>query len=78
MEWFGNGIDAKIVIEEFRRQYNEVRPHPSRATDSGRVQSATVLNNQHRKGHFLSPHWTEACQQVSPLMSMSLCCHKRR
>jgi putative transposase len=29
MEWFRNRIDAKIVIEEFRRQYNEVRPHSS-------------------------------------------------
>jgi len=24
-----NRIDAKILIEEFRRQYNEVRPHSS-------------------------------------------------
>jgi putative transposase len=29
MEWFRNRIDANIVIEQFRRQYNEVRPHPS-------------------------------------------------
>ena len=29
MEWFKNRIDAKIVIEDFRRQYNEVRPHSS-------------------------------------------------
>ncbi len=29
MEWFRNRIDAKIVIESFRRQYNEVRPHSS-------------------------------------------------
>lgn len=29
MEWFGNRIDAKIVIERFRRQFNEVRPHSS-------------------------------------------------
>jgi putative transposase len=29
MEWFRNRIDAKIVIEDFRRQYNEVRPHSS-------------------------------------------------
>ncbi|MHB1529606.1 MAG: integrase core domain-containing protein [Acidiferrobacteraceae bacterium] len=28
-EWFRNRIDAKIVIEQFRRQYNEVRPHSS-------------------------------------------------
>jgi putative transposase len=29
MEWFKNRIDAKIVIEQFRRQFNEVRPHSS-------------------------------------------------
>jgi putative transposase len=29
MEWFRNRIDAKIVIEHFRHQYNEVRPHSS-------------------------------------------------
>jgi putative transposase len=29
MEWFRNRIDAKIVIEQFRRQFNEVRPHSS-------------------------------------------------
>ena len=27
MEWFRNRIDAKIVIEQYRRHYNEVRPH---------------------------------------------------
>jgi Integrase core domain len=29
MEWFKNRIDAKVVIESFRRGYNEVRPHSS-------------------------------------------------
>ena len=29
MEWFRNRIDAKIVIEGWRRHYNEVRPHSS-------------------------------------------------
>lgn len=28
-EWFRNRIDAKITIEHFRRQYNEIRPHSS-------------------------------------------------
>lgn len=27
--WFKNRIDAKILIDEFRRQFNEVRPHSS-------------------------------------------------
>lgn len=29
MQWFKNRFDAKILIEEFRRQFNEVRPHSS-------------------------------------------------
>jgi putative transposase len=29
MQWFKNRIDAKILIEDFRREYNEVRPHSS-------------------------------------------------
>jgi putative transposase len=29
MEWFRNRIDAKIVIEQYRRHFNEVRPHSS-------------------------------------------------
>jgi putative transposase len=29
MQWFKNRTDAKILIELFRREYNEVRPHSS-------------------------------------------------
>lgn len=29
MEWFRNRIEAKVVIEAWRRHYNEVRPHSS-------------------------------------------------
>ena len=29
MEWFMNRMDAKILIENRRRHYNEVRPHSS-------------------------------------------------
>src|SRR3954469_101933 len=27
MQWFKNRSDAKILIEDFRRQFNEIRPH---------------------------------------------------
>ena len=29
MEWFRNRIEAQIVIDDWRRHYNEVRPHSS-------------------------------------------------
>ena len=29
MQWFKNRIDAKVVIESWRRSYNEIRPHSS-------------------------------------------------
>ena len=29
MQWFKNRINAKILIEEFRRQFNEIRPYSS-------------------------------------------------
>ncbi len=29
MEWFRNRIEAKIVIEDWRNHYNDVRPHSS-------------------------------------------------
>ena len=31
MEWFTNRMDAKILIENWRRHYNEIRPHSSLA-----------------------------------------------
>jgi putative transposase len=29
MQWFKNRIDAKVAIEDWRKMYNEVRPHSS-------------------------------------------------
>jgi putative transposase len=29
LEWFRNRIEARIVIEDWRKHYNEVRPHSS-------------------------------------------------
>jgi hypothetical protein len=29
LQWFRNRADAKVSIEEWRRHYNEVRPHSS-------------------------------------------------
>jgi putative transposase len=29
MHWFKNRLDAKVLIEDWRREYNTVRPHSS-------------------------------------------------
>ena len=29
MHWFKNRLDAKVVIEDWRQEYNAVRPHSS-------------------------------------------------
>jgi putative transposase len=29
MEWFRNRLEAKVIIEDWRRHYNEIRPHSS-------------------------------------------------
>ncbi|MXS84902.1 transposase, partial [Nitrosomonas sp. HPC101] len=29
MEWFRNRLEAKVIIENWRHHYNEVRPHSS-------------------------------------------------
>lgn len=29
MEWFRNRLEARVIIEDWRRHYNEVRPHSS-------------------------------------------------
>ena len=29
MEWFCNRLEAKVIIQDWRRHYNEIRPHSS-------------------------------------------------
>ena len=29
MHWFSSGAEARVCIEQWRREYNEVRPHSS-------------------------------------------------
>ena len=56
------------MIEQFRRrlQRGQTSFEP-RATDTGRVQAAIIINQQPGAGHFLSQQWTEECQQVTSL-----------
>jgi putative transposase len=66
MEWFRNRIDAKIAIEQFRRQYNEIRPHSSLGQLTPvEFKQQLSSTNYPQTGHFLSHQWTEECRQVS-------------
>jgi putative transposase len=29
MEWFHNRLEAKVIIQDWRRHYKEIRPHSS-------------------------------------------------
>jgi putative transposase len=29
MEWFRNRLEGRVIIEDWRRHYNEIRPHSS-------------------------------------------------
>ena len=65
MEWFKNRIDAKVVIETFRRGYNEVRPHSSLGQLTPVEFKQRVVNNQPGASHLLENPWSEESRQVT-------------
>jgi len=48
MQWFKNRIDAKVVIEDWRRSYNEVRPHSSLQNLTPAEYARTLEESGHR------------------------------
>jgi len=49
MQWFKNRIDAKVVIEDGRRSYNEVRPHSSLQNLTPSEYARTLSESGHRE-----------------------------
>jgi putative transposase len=49
MQWFKNRIDAKVVIEDWRRSYNEVRPHSSLQNLTPSEYARTLKESGHRE-----------------------------
>jgi len=45
MEWFRNRLEAKVVIEDWRVHYNEIRPHSSLDYKTPNEFKLTVKNN---------------------------------
>lgn len=46
MEWFRNRLEAKVVIEDWKEHYNEVRPHSSLGYQTPSEFRAGLVNNQ--------------------------------
>jgi putative transposase len=45
MEWFRSRVEAKVVIEDWRRLYNEVRPHSSLGKMTPKAYAKMIGNN---------------------------------
>jgi putative transposase len=54
LQWFRNRIDAKVGIEQWRRHYNEVRPHSSLAYLTPAEFKATQIANADEGGRSLA------------------------
>ena len=65
MQWFKNRIDAKILIEEFRRQFNEVRPHSSLGKLTPAEFKQRLSTTHPEKVHFRSQDWSVESRQVN-------------
>jgi hypothetical protein len=52
LQWFKNSVDAKILIETFRREHKEIRPHSSfgssRQSSSSRALQQRTLQSHRR------------------------------
>lgn len=65
MQWFRNCVEAAIVIEQWRRHYNQVRPYSS----LGYLSPSEFKITKHRphpqpERQFSRNSWSSECQQV--------------
>jgi hypothetical protein len=64
MHWFKNRIDAKILIEEYPRHFNEVRSHYSFGQLTPAEFKWKLSTTDPEKAHFRSIHWAVESRQV--------------
>ena len=55
LQWFRNRVDAKVGIEQWRRHYNEVRPHSSLGYLTPAEFKATLRSHDHGGGSAAAP-----------------------
>jgi hypothetical protein len=58
VKWFRNRTDAKIIIEQFRHEFTDIRSQSSFGTHASQVQTAIVINNP-ELAIMLSSKWTK-------------------
>jgi len=57
MEWFRNRLEAKVIIEDWRRHYNEVRPHSSLNYLTPQQFVGNMSNNLTTMARISSSNW---------------------
>ncbi|TEA74897.1 transposase, partial [Allopusillimonas soli] len=57
MEWFRNRLEARVIIEDWRRHYNEIRPHSSLNYLTPRQFVRTLNQELTTQAGISSSHW---------------------
>lgn len=57
MEWFRNRLEARVVIEDWRRHYNEIRPHSSLNYQTPHEFVGNLTNELTTEARISSPYW---------------------
>lgn len=58
MVWFWNRVEAKVVIEDWREHYNEVRPHSSLGYQTPFEFKKGLVNNQTKGAIISTSNWS--------------------
>ena len=64
MEWFHNLVEARVVMERWRRHYNEDRPHSSSGYQTPRAFRLAYDREQASKPSRSQPIWPLATQAI--------------
>jgi putative transposase len=57
MEWFRNRLEARVIIEDWRRHYNEIRPHSSLNYLTPQQFVGTLTNQLTTEAGISSSYW---------------------
>jgi hypothetical protein len=64
MQWFRNRVEAVVLIEQWRREYNAVRPHSSLGQLTP-LEFARKADQEHRELPSSRNRWSEESRQIT-------------